>query len=94
MWIIDKQVDGNIPGEKHQECMVCGHKKASITIYPDVDIIPTPPTPDDTTNPPEPPEEPEKLNFFQRIWQAILNFFRRLFGLDKKAYSLGYYYWL
>ena len=94
MWIIDKQVDGNIPGEKHQECMVCGHKKASITIYPDVDIIPTPPTPDDTTNPPESPEEPEKLNFFQRIWQAIINFFRRLFGLDKKAYSLGYYYWL
>ena len=28
---------------------------------------------------PEIPEEP-KLNFFQRIWQAILNFFRSLFG--------------
>jgi hypothetical protein len=28
---------------------------------------------------PELPEEP-KLNFFQRIWQAIVNFFRSLFG--------------
>ena len=28
-------------------------------------------------------EEPVKeLNFFQRIWQAIVNFFRRIFGLD------------
>ncbi|MBR4835995.1 MAG: hypothetical protein IKU99_03185, partial [Clostridia bacterium] len=46
--------------------------------------------PEETPNEPETPEEPEKptdpvipeqpkLNFFQRIWQAILNFFRNLF---------------
>ena len=40
---------------------------------------------DDTTDAPGTPDigddEPVKeLNFFQRIWQAILNFFRRLFG--------------
>ncbi|MBO7195803.1 MAG: hypothetical protein J6V80_00530 [Clostridia bacterium] len=38
-----------------------------------------PETPDDSEAP-EQPEEPEKLNFFQRIWQAILNFFKSLFG--------------
>ena len=46
--------------------------------------------PEETPNEPDTPEEPEKptdpvipeqpkLNFFQRIWQAILNFFRNLF---------------
>ena len=46
--------------------------------------------PEETPNDPEVPDEPEKpsepvapeqpkLNFFQRIWQAILNFFRNLF---------------
>ena len=34
---------------------------------------------DDTTD-----EEQPQLNFFQRIWQAILNFFRNLFGGGKK----------
>ena len=34
---------------------------------------------------PDPPtEEPEeKLNFFQRIWKAIVEFFRRLFGIKE-----------
>ena len=40
-----------------------------------------PEIPEDTDDPedPELPHEQE-LNFFQRIWQAILNFFKRLFG--------------
>ncbi|MBR4836183.1 MAG: hypothetical protein IKU99_04135 [Clostridia bacterium] len=53
----------------------------------DGDDIPTTPgkpsikpsTPDDDTTDDQP-----KLNFFQRIWQAILNFFRNLFGGGKK----------
>ena len=32
---------------------------------------------------PTDPEDPEKLNFFQRIWRAIVNFFRRLFGIKE-----------
>ena len=38
-----------------------------------------PTDPEDPAN----PEEPEKLNFFQRIWRAIVNFFRRLFGIKE-----------
>ena len=43
-------------------------------------------TPDDEPISPENPENPDdnqpevKLNFFQRIWKAIADFFRRLFG--------------
>ena len=37
-------------------------------------------TPDET--PDETPGEPVvELNFFQKIWLAILNFFKKLFGL-------------
>ena len=39
----------------------------------------TPVEPGDPTDPDDPIEEP-KLNFFQRIWQAIVNFFKKLFG--------------
>ena len=34
--------------------------------------------PDTTPN-----DEPEELGFFARIWQAILDFFRRIFGIKK-----------
>ena len=43
-------------------------------------------TPENEPVAPENPENPEdnqpevKLNFFQRIWKAIADFFRRLFG--------------
>ena len=30
-----------------------------------------------------PDDEPEELGFFARIWQAILDFFRRIFGIKK-----------
>ncbi len=96
IWIIDKEVDGNIPGEKHQECLTCGHKRASITIYPDV-VIPTPKPDDNKPNVPTTPTDPDpepQLGFFARIWQAILNFFRNLFGLNKKAFIPGYYRWI
>lgn len=38
-----------------------------------------PSTPDDDTTDEEP-----KLNFFQKIWQAIVNFFKKLFGGNKE----------
>ena len=33
-WYIDKPQVGNQSGIKHQECDICGHKKAAIEIYP------------------------------------------------------------
>ena len=83
IWITDKAIVDNQPGQKHQECMTCGYKKAAITTYPEV----KPQDPTDTPTIPDTPtdgdvEEPVvELNFFQRIWQAILNFFRNLFGI-------------
>lgn len=50
------------------------------TVENDPTVDPGTPGDDDVD---EPTEEP-KLNFFQRIWQAILNFFRKLFGGKKK----------
>ncbi len=76
VWIVDKKVEGNQPGEKHQQCTVCKYKKASISVYPE-----KPTQPDQ----PQLPEEPEDLGFFARIWQAILDFFRNLFGINKEA---------
>lgn len=35
IWITDKPIVGNQTGEKHQECSVCGYKKAAITTYPE-----------------------------------------------------------
>ncbi len=91
IWIIDRQVQGNQTGSKHQECTVCGYKKAAITIYPETPVEPDTP---DTPDTPDEPEQPEELGFFARIWQAIVNFFRKLFGLDKKAYIPNYYKWI
>ena len=90
VWIIDKEVFGNNPGAKHQECTICGHKRATITVYPDAPVVPdipdqpeTPDTPDvpETPDTPNEPETPVELNFFQKIWLAILNFFKKLFGM-------------
>ena len=74
-WYIDKPVDkeNNIPGQGHDECSICGYKKAARPIYPTQD-----PVDDDTQQP-----QPEELGFFARIWRAIVNFFRRLFGLEE-----------
>ena len=83
MWITDKKVNGNTPGQKHEECTICGYKKAAITVYPEVDE----PTPAPEIKPaPEAPKAPaqtEELGFFQKIWQAILNFFKNLFGIKE-----------
>ena len=87
MWIIDIVQEGKQNGQKHQECTICGYKKAAVTIYPPS----TPSAPPETEEPdvPELPEEnkpteqpdsSEELGFFAKIWQAIVNFFKSIFG--------------
>ena len=54
---------------------------------PPVEDDPNPPVEDDPNPPmedePASPEEPEEeLNFFERIWLAIINFFKMLFGIE------------
>ena len=76
MWVIDKPQVGDQTGLKHQECKICGYKKAAITIYPESST--TPPEVDPPVD--DPIEEPtEELSFFEMIWQAILNFLRSIF---------------
>ena len=92
MWIIDKAQVGNMEGLKHQECTVCGYKKAAVTIYPPKPADPVEPNePEIPVIPDQQPSidantQPEQLGFFARIWQAIVNFFRNLFGIKEKAY--------
>ena len=69
-YVVDKEPTNDESGSKHNECKICGHKKASIEI---------PALGGDT---PEPtPNQGGILGFFQMIWNAIVNFFRKLFGL-------------
>ena len=102
IWITDKPIVGMQPGQKHQECTICGYKKAAITVYPEI-VEPPTPTPGGSGGinqggnevvEPDVDEAPEELGFFARIWQAILNFFRKLFGLDVEAAiaTQKYYY--
>ena len=73
-YVIDEMPTPTSTGWKHRECKVCGKRGSKIEVYydelfpqtPDVDVNPAPVAP---------------TNFFQRIWIAILTFFRRLFGL-------------
>jgi hypothetical protein len=44
------------------------------------DETPEPPPPVD----PPPPEPPEERNFFEKVWDFIVNFFRKLFGRKEK----------
>ena len=82
MWITDKPVEGDTPGQKHQECTVCGYKKAAITVYPESEVKPEPkpeqPDNDDNNNDGD-TTEPEQLNFFEMIWQWILDLLRSIF---------------
>ena len=64
------------------KCTVCG--ASDPTVLPE--DKPDEPT-DKPTTPTEgdeyPDGEPEEIGFFARIWQAILDFFRKLFGIKK-----------
>ncbi len=74
-------------------CVDCGIEDPNAPAEPDNGDDPdnsedkAPISPENPTNPDDvqSDEEPqEKLNFFQRIWKAIADFFRRLFGGKKK----------
>ncbi len=56
----------------------CGESDPNYVPPVDDPVIPDEPT--TPVEPETPVEEAPKLNFFQRIWQAILNFFKNLFG--------------
>lgn len=68
-YVIDKEVTEDSSGYKHNECTICGHKKATIEIPPINNNA------SDNTN------AGGILGFFQMIWRAIVNFFKTIFGL-------------
>ena len=64
-------------------CTDCGASESVDTPdeNPDDEPTDTPDEPDTPTDEGEgTPDEPAKVGFFQRIWQAIVNFFKSLFG--------------
>ena len=63
--IIDKQPEGDTPGQKHEYCTTCGYEGTRIPVYPETSVTPEP--------------EPEQLGFFEMIWKAILDFLRAIF---------------
>ena len=66
-WIIDKDATNTTVGKKHEECTVCGYKKAAVEI-PEIGNT------DDTTNSPKPgensPQTGDNSNMF--LWFVLL----------------------
>ena len=83
--IIDRPLTETQNGQKHEECTVCGYKKAPVTIYPEKPNTPSEPDEPDTPTEPNEPDTPdhnegeEELSFFEMIWKAILDFLRTIF---------------
>ena len=77
-YVIDKEPTATESGYKHNECTVCGYKKSKIEIPALGGAVVDPPA----NNPNETPVEPTPTNFFQAIWMWIVEFFRKLFGLQ------------
>ena len=78
IWLTDKPATETQTGLKHQECTVCGYKKAAITTYPEKPSTPAEPEkPVDPGQTEEPVEQP--MSFFEIIWKAILDFLRSIF---------------
>ena len=50
-WVVNKEATATENGNKHQECEICGYKKAAV-------VIPATGTPTDPTNP-ENPDSPQ-----------------------------------
>ena len=70
-YVIEVEPTPTTNGWKYKVCKICGKRGARIEMYYDEFVTPEPPVVEPVPAP----------NFFVMIWQAILNFFRRLFGL-------------
>ncbi len=72
-YVIEKEPTEDTVGYKHNECTICGYKRPTIEI---------PSLGNPNANQPDAPANVGGIiGFFQMIWQAILNFFRTIFGL-------------
>ena len=74
-YVIEVMPTPTTSGWKYKECKVCGKRGAKIEVYYD-EIV-------DVPGPDVLPEPQPQLNFFQRIWQAILDFIRQIIGWFK-----------
>ena len=79
-YVTDSEPTEDNPGYKHNECTICGHKRASIEIPPlgngGSTVIP-----DAGNNVPAESSNPGGIvGFFLMIWNAIVNFFKSIFG--------------
>ena len=74
-YVTDLEPTETTSGYKHNECTVCGHKRATIEIPPLGNGNNNTDTTNTSTN------AGGILGFFQMIWRAIVNFFRMIFGL-------------
>ncbi len=65
-WVIDREIEGENPGLKHEECTVCHYKKPAISMYPENnDPDPTDPNPTEPTasgDPSRPADQPQGLS--------------------------------
>jgi len=59
-WIIEKEAEIGIAGEKHISCIKCGQVMETATIDPLLEGSGTEPNPDDTTSPEDPGTDPNK----------------------------------
>ena len=60
-WVTDKDATATEAGSKHEECEVCGYKKAAVEI-PATGTTEDPSEPSEPSNPGETPEEPSQDN--------------------------------
>lgn len=73
-WVVDKEATATQKGSKHEECKVCGYKKAAV----EIPATGTPTKPTDPTNPEKPtkPEDPKSPqtgdNSMMGLWIALL----------------------